>query len=170
MTKPTQRRIITGHDAQGRAVVAADEHLPAAGMAEQTEPLDVTFFNVWATYEMPVDTSDAAAARQREGCYTNIVGSGSGTTLRVGVLGPGMRSPMHRTQSLDYAICLEGECAMELDSGEEVLMRAGDILVQRGTIHAWHNRSDRPCRMAWVLIDAQPVVVDGRPLPSEYLH
>ena len=74
--------------------------------------------------------------------------------LRVGVLAPGARSPMHRTESLDYGICLEGECDMELDGGEAVTVRAGDVVIQRGTNHVWHNRSDRPCRFAWILLDA----------------
>jgi len=59
---------------------------------------------------------------------------------------------MHRTESVDYALVLEGEITLVLDR-EEVLMKAGDFLVERGTNHAWANRSGRPCRMLFVLID-----------------
>jgi quercetin dioxygenase-like cupin family protein len=76
---------------------------------------------------MPVDLSDGALARRREGSPTTIVGSGRRTVLRIGVLNPGARSPMHRTESLDYGICLEGECDMEVDGGETVTVRAGDV-------------------------------------------
>ena len=88
--------------------------------------------------------------------------------LRVGVLEPGARSPMHRTESLDYGICLEGECDMELDDGEVVTVRQGDVVVQRGTNHVWHNRSDVPCRFAWILLDAEPVMVGGRRLGTSW--
>jgi mannose-6-phosphate isomerase-like protein (cupin superfamily) len=62
---------------------------------------------------------------------------------------------MHRTRTIDYAIVLSGEITAVLDEGE-VLLKAGDVLVQRGTSHAWSNRSDRPARIAFVLIDARP--------------
>jgi quercetin dioxygenase-like cupin family protein len=102
--------------------------------------------------------------RQREGCSTTVLGSGAGTVLRIGVLAPGARSPIHRTASLDYGICLEGECILELDGGEQVTVQAGDVVIQRGTNHLWHNRGRRPCRFAWILLDAEAVEVDGREL------
>ena len=77
--------------------------------------------------------------------------------LRIGVLEPGARSPMHRTESLDYGICLEGECDMETRRRRGGDCPAGDVVVQRGTNHVWHNRSDAPCRFAWILLDAEPV-------------
>jgi quercetin dioxygenase-like cupin family protein len=63
---------------------------------------------------------------------------------------------MHRTQTVDYAIVLSGEIWALMDSGE-TKMKAGDILVQRGTNHAWSNRSNKPCLVAFVLIDAKPL-------------
>ncbi len=63
---------------------------------------------------------------------------------------------MHKTSTVDYALVLDGEIWALMDEGE-VLMRAGDCLVQRGTNHAWSNRSDRPCRMAFILVNADPV-------------
>jgi quercetin dioxygenase-like cupin family protein len=62
----------------------------------------------------------------------------------------------HVTDTVDYAVCLEGEIWAVLDE-QETLMRPGDVLIQRGTYHAWSNRSDRPCRMLFVLIDAEPL-------------
>ena len=66
----------------------------------------------------------------------------------------------HRTNTVDYAIVLEGEIWALVDEGE-VLMRAGDILIQRGTAHAWANRSNKTCRMAFILIDAEPLDSDA---------
>jgi quercetin dioxygenase-like cupin family protein len=164
------RRIITGHDAQGRAVIAADEEMQGVGLAEDAGRTDATFFQVWATHEMPVALTDEARERQEHGSMTTILGTGAGTVLRIGVLAPGTRSPMHRTESLDYGICLEGECDMELDGGDVVTVRAGDVIIQRGTNHLWHNRSDAPCRFAWILVDAEPVTVGGQRLGASWKH
>ncbi len=149
------RRIVTGHDLNGGSVILEDAPLAPAGLAEDPGRADTQFFQVWATHEMPVDLSDEAMRRQRLGSSTTMVGSGGGSVLRIGELGPDSRSPMHRTQSLDYGICLEGECELELDGGQTVTIRAGDVVIQRGTNHVWHNPSDQPCRFAWILLDAR---------------
>ena len=162
------RRIVTGHNAKGKAVIAADEEIHGTGLAEDAGRTDAVFFGVWATHEMPVDLSDEAMSRQRDSSTTTIVGSGAGSVLRIGVLAPGTRSPMHRTESLDYGICLEGECVMELDSGEAVTVRAGDVVVQRGTNHVWHNRSTTACRFAWILLDARAVEIAGQRLGASW--
>jgi quercetin dioxygenase-like cupin family protein len=164
------RRIVTGHNDAGEAIVAADEQIAGTGLAEDAGRTSATFFQLWATREMPVDLGAQAAADQGAGSTTAIIGSGSGSVLRIGVLAPGTRSPMHRTESLDYGICLEGECDMELDGGETATVRAGDVIVQRGTNHLWHNRGAVPCRFAWILLDAQPVEVGGRTLGSSWRH
>jgi quercetin dioxygenase-like cupin family protein len=155
------RRIVTGHDGDGSAVIVADERIDSGELAEVSGTSDAAFFQLWATHEMPVDLSDEALARQREGSTTTAVGTGSGSALRIGVLAPGARSPMHRTRSLDYAICLEGECVLELDGGESVTVHAGDIVIQRGTNHLWSNNGTAPCRFAWILLDAQPLTIGG---------
>lgn len=162
------RRIVTGHDAGGRAVVVADERLAGVGLAEDEGRTPATFFALWATHEMPVELDDDGLRRQREGSLTTILGTGSGSVLRIGVLAPGARSPRHRTESLDYGICLAGECDLELDDGAAVTVRAGDVVIQRGTSHVWHNRSDRPCRFAWILLDAEPVTIGGRRLGASW--
>jgi quercetin dioxygenase-like cupin family protein len=164
------RRIVTGHDASGKAIIAEDRELAGVGLTEDAGRTDATFFQVWATHEMPVALTDEAMERQREGSMTTILGTGTGSVLRIGALAPGTRSPMHRTESLDYGICLEGECDMELDGGEVVSVRAGDVVIQRGTNHVWHNRSDKPCRFAWILLDAEPVTIGGRRLGTSWKH
>jgi quercetin dioxygenase-like cupin family protein len=148
------RRIVTGNDENDHAIVVADEEVASQPLAGAPDA-NATFFHLWTTYEMPVDLSDEALASQQAATDELVVGSGAGTTIRVGVLPPGSSSPMHRTPSLDYGICLEGECEMELDGGESVTIRAGDLVVQRGTNHAWHNRSGAPCRFAWILLDGR---------------
>jgi quercetin dioxygenase-like cupin family protein len=166
----TVRRIVTGHAADGRAVIFSDGTIDAGGLAEDAGRTDAFFFPVWATHQMPIDLTDAVVEQQSQGKLQTIVGNGEGTVLRIGVMEPGSRSPMHRTESLDYGICLSGECEMELDGGETVTVRAGDVVIQRGTNHVWHNRSDQPCRFAWVLVDARPVEVDGKPLGASWVH
>ncbi len=168
--KPRVRRIVTGHNHAGEAVIEADEQVAGTGLVEDAGRTSATFFQLWATHEMPVDLSDGAANRQRTGSATTIIGSGSGSVLRIGVLEPGTRSPMHRTESLDYGICLEGECDMELDGGETVTVRAGDVVIQRGTNHLWHNRGTAPCRFAWILLDARAAEVGGHTLGTSWRH
>jgi len=164
------RRIVTGHDERGRAIVVEDRALEGARLAEDATRRDAAFFQLWATHEMPVSLTDESLATQRAGSTTTTLGTGAGTVLRIGILAPGARSPMHRTESLDYGICLEGECDMELDGGDVVTVRAGDVVVQRGTNHVWHNRSAAPCRFAWILLDAEPVTVGGRLLDTSWRH
>jgi len=166
LSRARVRRITTGHDPSGRAVIVEDKQCVGTGLAEDGERTPATFFQLWASHEMPVSLTDEAMTRQREGSMTTVLGTGAGSVLRIGVLAPGARSPMHRTESLDYGICLEGECDMELDGGEVVTIHAGDVVIQRGTNHVWHNRSGQPCRFAWVLIDAEPITVDGQRLEA----
>jgi quercetin dioxygenase-like cupin family protein len=164
------RRIVTGHDDSGRAVIIEDRAMDGVGLAEYSGRTDAVFFHLWATHEMPVLLTDEAMKCQRDASATTIVGTGAGSVLRIGVLAPGARSPMHRTESLDYGICLEGECDMELDGGEVVKVRAGDVIIQRGTNHVWHNRSPAPCRFAWILLDAQAATIDGKRLGTDWTH
>ena len=76
-----------------------------------------------------------------------------GVMVRFTEMAPGAEAPMHRTESVDVGVVLEGETWLLLDDGSETRMGAGDVVVQRGTNHAWANRSDRPVRMMFVLID-----------------
>lgn len=147
------RRIVTGHDAEGRAVVQTSELLESHEVADGYQALEV-----WCTNALPVENSEDVPADGVPGAR------GTRALLRFGELSPGHLSPMHRSQSLDYAICLEGECELHLDDGSVTVVRAGDVVVQRGTNHAWSNTSDAPVRFAWILIDAEPVRVNGEEL------
>ena len=84
---------------------------------------------IWSTDRMPVDNSDAAAAEQRQGFVVrhNYVGSGQGTVVRITEFAPGSPKFMHRTETLDYAILLSGECDLELDDGKTVHLTQGDV-------------------------------------------
>jgi quercetin dioxygenase-like cupin family protein len=162
------RRIVTGHDAQGRAVVATDETFDAA--ESPTRP-GISRVEVWSTDATPVDNSEGAAGEaQRAGFVKryNYVGSGQGSVIRVTSFAPGSPGFMHRTETCDYAILLSGECDLELDDGKTVHMKPGDICVQRGTMHAWVNRGTAPAVFAFVLIDANPVEMAGQKLTTHY--
>jgi quercetin dioxygenase-like cupin family protein len=88
-----------------------------------------------------------------------------GSVIRIVDMLPTSSSPMHRSFSIDYGIILSGELELELDGGEVVSLQAGDIVVQRGTNHLWRNpSSDTVCRIAFVLIEAAPVRINGRQL------
>ncbi len=161
------RRIVTGHDAAGHAVVASDERMTGASRPGRA---GIDRCEIWSTDAMPVDNSDAAAARQRQGFVVrhNYVGSGQGTVMRIVEFAPGSPKFMHRTETLDYAILLSGECDLELDDGATVRVRQGDVVVQRGTMHAWVNNGTRPCVFAFVLIDARPAEAGGQSLRTYY--
>jgi quercetin dioxygenase-like cupin family protein len=161
------RRVVTGHDAMGKAIVAADERIAGSKRPGRS---GLTRCEIWSSDAMPVDNSDKAEPAQRQGFVKryNYVGTGQGTVVRITEIEPGAAPFMHRTETLDYAILLAGECDLELDGGEVVHLTAGDIVVQRGTMHAWANRSNAPCTFAFVLIDADPVSVAGQALRTHY--
>ena len=161
------RRIVTGHDASGKAIVATDERLTAVS---RTGRAGTARCEIWSTDGMPVDNSAKAEAAQRKGFVVrhNYVGSGQGSVMRVVEFAPGAQKFMHRTETVDYAILLSGECDLELDDGVMVHMTQGDIVVQRGTMHAWVNNGTQPCVFAFVLIDADPVTVAGQSLRTHY--
>ena len=162
------RRVVTGHDANGKAVVASDERMN--GVSAPARPY-ISRCEIWSTDKMPVDNSEGAAAEaQRKGFVVrhNYVGSGQGTVVRITEFAPGSAPFMHRTETLDYAILLKGECDLELDDGERVSLKPGDVVVQRGTMHAWVNTGGEPCVFAFILIDADPVDSGGRKLTTHY--
>ena len=178
---PTFRRIVTGHDAQGQAVILSDA---PPERVTKISALGPVFYEIWNTQETPARI-DAQSGEPPEDHLT-LPPPRHGTRIRVLDIPPetdelraldagGARALfetigapeasthgishqapphplMHRTQSIDYGIVLEGEITLILDRGETVA-RAGDIVIQRGTNHAWANRSDRNCRIAFILID-----------------
>jgi quercetin dioxygenase-like cupin family protein len=151
------RRVVTGHDANGKAIVTIDEVSQNVVSARPKTSACV----VWTSEGFPVDnTGDADQGLRQTG--TTLAG---GTVFRVLELEPGNSPRVHRTDSVDYAVVMSGEVDMELDD-TSVHLKAGDVLVQRGTIHNWVNNGSEPCRIAFVLIDAKPVTVGGKTLQA----
>ncbi len=148
------RRIVTTHDDAGRSIVRSDDALTPQRIASG----DADFQLVWTTPTVPVDLNRGDDGVQQAGLTLN-----GGSVIRIVEMLPGRASPMHRSFSIDYGIVLSGELELELDGGEIVHLAAGDIVVQRGTNHLWRNPSaTTPCRIAFILIEAAPVVVGGR--------
>ena len=155
---PPVQRVVTGHDGAGRAVfrsedVTAPTLIPSG---------DAAFLLVWTTASVPADNNDETDGRTRDAGLT----LNQGSVIRVVDMLPGKQSPMHRTNSIDYGIVLEGEIELELDDGAKRTIRQGGIIVQRGTNHLWRNTSDKVCRIAFVLIEAPAYLHDGVPLPE----
>ena len=151
------RRVITGHDASGRAIVTIDEvakHLV-------TGRPGATSCNVWTTEGFPASNDTAEDAGQRRVATTLA----NGTIFRVIEFAPGLAARNHRTDSIDYITVIAGEIDMELD-GSVVHLTAGDVMVQRGTIHNWVNRGTAPCVLSVVLVDARSVRVGDTVLPA----
>jgi hypothetical protein len=156
MPKPA-RRVVTGHDASGRSVVLSDGMPPNV----RDKGTGVDFIEIWSTGATPVPIY-SSEPEPTDGPL-RVPPPPLGTRLRFNDFYPGhiLKLPeradgrhrmMHRTRSIDYGIVLEGELYLILDD-DEVLLRVGDVVVQRGTDHAWENRSDRVARMAFILID-----------------
>ena len=149
------RRVVTGHDANGRAVIKTDE---VSKNITSSRP-GATACVIWTTEFFPVNNTGDADEGLRKG-GTTLKG---GTVFRVIEFAPGVASRNHRTDSIDYAVVVSGEIDMEIEDSV-IHLNAGDVLVQRGTIHNWVNRGTEPCVMAFVLIDAKPVEVGGKVL------
>ncbi|MDX6741548.1 cupin domain-containing protein [Actinocorallia sp. A-T 12471] len=145
------RRVVTGHDGDGRAVVVADEVCP-----HQWEPPDGgTVFEIWRHDGVP---DNAKPYEDPIGATPSLPPPPAGTVCRVVDFAPRTDESvyLHRTSSLDYCYVIEGEIHAVLDDSER-LLRAGDLLVQRGTRHGWLNRSGGICRVLFVLVDAEPL-------------
>ena len=180
MPSPHIRRVVTGHDDQGRAIVLSDAAPPHVTRPAQQPGL--AFHELWNTRACP--SVIAATEPEPTDLHRDTAPPRQGTIIRIvdippeGNQGPdfdketakalfaqvglaenaehtlpGRHPLMHRTASVDYGIVLEGEIVLLLDD-EEVALKTGDVVVQRGTIHAWANRSDRITRMLFVLTDA----------------
>ena len=151
----TVRRVVTGHDKNGRAIVTIDE---TARNVIQGRP-GAHAAVIWTSEGFPVDNGgDADTSARKVGTTLD-----NGTVFRVVSFGPGVTPRNHRTDSIDYAVVMSGEIDMELD-GESVHLKAGDVLVQRGTIHNWVNKGTAPCVIAFVLVAAKPVAAGGKVL------
>jgi quercetin dioxygenase-like cupin family protein len=152
------RRVVTGHDAEGRAVVRIDEMVKHQVSARA----GATACVVWTSEGFPVDNN----GDRDEGLRQTGTTLANGTVFRLLELAPGNSPRNHRTDSIDYAVVMKGEIDMELDD-TTVHLKAGDVLVQRGTIHNWVNRGTVPCLIAFVLIAADPVTAGGKILHAQ---
>ena len=150
------RRVVTGHTADGRAKVEVDE---IARNVISNRP-GASSCVVWSTKGFPVDND--GVHDPTSGSFKTTVEDG--TVFRVVRYQPGVAPRNHRTDSIDYAVVISGAIDMELDDGVMVKLKAGDVLVQRGTIHNWVNRGTEDCVIAFVLISAKPVTAAGKPL------
>ena len=174
------RCIVTGHDEAGRSIVARD----AAARAEPLGEDGLVFHEVWQTRESPARIESGVEAPAEQGISLLPAGGGTRLRIldfpperenaepitpdqaraafaAIGApdaaMHRGESSPhpfMHRTETIDYGVVLDGEITLVLDAGETAL-KAGDVVIQRGTSHAWANRSGRNCRMAFILIDGR---------------
>lgn len=152
------RRVVTGHDGKGRAVVKIDE---VSKNIVSNRP-GASACVIWTTDTFPADNSgDGDTSTKKVG--TTLPG---GTVFRVVEFSPGVSPRVHRTDSIDYAVIVSGEIDMELEKGNEVHLKAGDVLVQRGTVHNWINRGKAPCVIAFALVDAKPAVASGKVLDA----
>ena len=176
------RRIVTGHDASGKAIIVEDGPAPVVRTDAHRPGYAMT--QLWITDGSPAVIDNGPDPTQRP---ITLSPPKSGSVVRIidfppasqelsrvdaqtaalafamygesqvltGKDAAAKRHPfMHRTQTVDYAIVLSGEIVMLLDDSE-VVMKQGDVLIQRGTNHAWTNRSEEPCRMLFVLVDGQ---------------
>ena len=140
------RRIVTGHDASGKSVVLSDGPNPKV--------LDIgsaAFHEVWITDATPAPI--AASEAEPTDRPVRTPPPAGGVTVRFTEMAAGAEAPMHRTETVDVGVVLEGETWLLLDDGSETRVGPGDAVVQRGTNHAWANRSDQPVRMVFVMID-----------------
>ncbi|MGA7485432.1 MAG: cupin domain-containing protein, partial [Xanthobacteraceae bacterium] len=152
----TVRRVVTGHDKNGRAIVSIDEVAKNVGQSRPGAHAAV----IWTSEGFPVDNDgDADTSTRKVG--TTLA---NGIVFRVVSFGPGVAPRNHRTDSIDYAVVISGEIDMELDDGKSVHLEAGDVLVQRGTIHNWVNKGTVPCVIAFTLVAAKPVTAGGKVL------
>jgi len=140
------RRVVTGHGERGVSVFASDGPVPMV----RTAPDGALFCEIWSTDAMPAPI--AAAEPDPTLTAVTVPPGPNGTKIRINVFPPGAVSPVHRTQSVDYGIVLDGEVVLVLDDSETTL-GPGDVVVQRGTNHRWENRSARQARMAFILVD-----------------
>jgi mannose-6-phosphate isomerase-like protein (cupin superfamily) len=152
------RRVVTGHDDQGRAKVLIDEQVQNVISSRPGANSSV----IWTSEGFPVDNNGDHDPSHKP-IHTTI---DNGTVFRVVSFGPGVSPRNHRTDSVDYAVVISGEIDMELDIGV-VHFKAGDVLVQRGTIHNWVNKGKEPCVIAFTLVSAKSVSPGGKTLAAK---
>ncbi|WP_428338459.1 cupin domain-containing protein [Mycobacterium sp.] len=163
------RRVVVENDSAGQSIVADDQVLQAATVRPS---LPIAGCELWVTDAMPVDNTAGTQPEQQQGSlerFGNLyVRNGQGTAFRITEIPPGTPKVFHRTESVDYDVILSGEIDLVLDDDQTIHLRAGDTVVLRGALHAWWNRGTEPAVLAFIMIDAAPVVADGRTLDQHY--
>ena len=151
------RRIVTGHDKDGNAVISADNVMENIHNLRSGNPQTL----LWQTEDSPADVDG-----DEDPAYLtlDIEPPKRGSVFRILELQPGKEPYMHRTDTIDYAICMSGNCVMILDNDVEIEMSAGDVMVQRATWHGWANRSEEPCQIAFILIGGQEPTKHHHPI------
>jgi len=155
---PPIHRVVTGHDANQTAKILID----APATNKRTSKSGGVSTLIWCTDRTP---ADIGVGENIEDMGARVLGTPpppNGTRFTVNDIPPGRSGPMHRTETIDYVIVLSGEVEMEMDNST-IKLKAGDVLVQRGTNHAWVNRGTEAARIAFILIDAEPLGI-GRPV------
>ncbi len=135
------RRVVTGHNKDGKSVVKWDSEMDSQAGRPGFERVEL-----WATESLPARLTEEDPVEWDLG--TSLA---NGSVFRFARFQPGVTERWHRTDTIDYGIVVSGELWMQLDEGE-VHLRAGDVVIQRGTIHNWSNRGKEPCVMAFILI------------------
>ena len=149
------RRVVTGHDADGKSIFLSDG-APPQNHPMQGPSVGADFIEMWSTADAVPALTSTPGSEPNDRAFTIMPPSGH--LIRVIDIYPpamgGKRTVMHRTRTLDYVVVIEGEIVLLLDDSETVLAK-GDVAVQRGTNHAWENRSESVARMAFIHIDAR---------------
>lgn len=158
---PPIRRVVTGHDAKGVAKVLIDG--PATNTRSSRPGSGSTL--MWSSHETPADIAIGEGIEDLGARQLGTAPPANGTRFTINDIPPGRPGLMHRTETLDYAIVLAGEIDMVMDDST-VTLKAGDVVIQRGTHHSWVNRGTQPVRIAFVLIDAKPLGI-GNPRTRE---
>jgi uncharacterized cupin superfamily protein len=163
---PQLQTLITSHNADGKAIIHSAREFPWQSIDEDK----MAFSVVYSTSSFPPDLNNEVDINTHDTLMTKGVGlvNPGGTIIRCVDFAPGDRCEMHRTQSLDYGIILEGSVDMLLDSGERQSMKRGDVAVQRATMHQWINTSETEwARIMFVLQDCRPLIVAGKSLGED---
>ncbi|CAK7218713.1 hypothetical protein SBRCBS47491_003602 [Sporothrix bragantina] len=155
------RLVVTAHDKNGTSVFASDKKV---GLFHPFGPESSSFAVFDTRGSVPVNNQEPVAEDAQSGLPRCLPG---GVLFSITNLKPGDQAPMHRTESIDYAMVVSGEIVLSLDNGEETTLRAGDYLIQGGANHAWANRGTETCRILFVMISANKVKLeDGTELAA----
>lgn len=165
--RPLSRYITTHNPSTGQAIFSStlSETMPVAPIPNSAH-FSLAYTTSHYPSQIPTSETDVSEYASYLSQPPGLVIS-NGSVCRIVDMPPNALSPMHRTQSLDYGVVLEGEVALELDSGETRVLKRGDVAVQRGTNHAWRNLKDSWARMLYVLLPAEEVGLEGRKLGEE---